>query len=233
MQGKITSQINTLIFDVSGVLLNDLYTVWKADSEAYESCGMGKINSMESFRESFKMPILEYHRSMGVPDRIIPELEVAYRQSYLKYSKFIRIFPDVKKTLKNLQQKGITLSIASNIPSSFLVEHLKSFGIINYFNAITGQDDCEEQKPSPQPILVTLQKLNAKTMNSAYVGDMEEDIIAGKRAGVFTIGICRKEGYHPCWRLKRQNPDFLIKNLSQLYKIIKTNQTRNSAQDLI
>ncbi|MEM2129858.1 MAG: HAD-IA family hydrolase [Candidatus Bathyarchaeia archaeon] len=220
MQGKSSPQINTLIFDVSGVLLNDLYTVWKADSDAYESCGIRKISSIKIFKESFKMPIIEYHRSMGVPDKVIPELEAAYRQSYQKYSKFIKIFPDVKRTLRKLQQNDVTLSIASNIPSDFLMEHLKSFGIINYFNAITGQDDCEEQKPSPQPILVTLRKLDAKPMSSAYVGDMEEDIIAGKRAGVFTIGICRKEGYHPCWKLKRQNPDFLIKSLSQLFEIL-------------
>jgi len=79
LQGRNKPQINTLIFDVSGVLLNDLYAVWKADSEAYKYCGVVKINSLESFKESFKIPILDYHRSMCVPENIIPELEIKYR----------------------------------------------------------------------------------------------------------------------------------------------------------
>jgi pyrophosphatase PpaX len=214
-------QIKTLIFDVSGVLLNDIYTVWKADSEAYESCGVGKIESIESFRESFKMPIIEYHRSMGVPDDLIPKLETKYRQAYQKHSDRIKVFPEVKNVLEKLQQENIQLAIASNIPSDFLNEHLDRFGIAKYFAVVTGQDDCNEQKPSPQPILVTLNKMEAKPERSAYVGDMEEDMLAGKKAGVTTIGICREEGYHPCWKLRRQNPDFLIKNLNQILTIVK------------
>ena len=62
--------IEAVIFDVSGVLLDDLYAVWKADSEAYEACGIRKIESIEEFRMKFKLPIHEYHRSMGVPERI-------------------------------------------------------------------------------------------------------------------------------------------------------------------
>jgi HAD superfamily hydrolase (TIGR01549 family) len=214
------SQLRTVVFDVSGVLLNDLYTVWKADSEAYESYGMGKIESIESFKKNFRLPIYDYHKSMGVPDDMIPRLEATYRQAYQKYSGHISIFPEVKKVLTNLRRENIRLAIASNIPSDFLREHLQTFRINNFFDVVTGQDDCNEQKPSPQPILATLKKLEEKPEHSAYVGDMEEDILAGKNAGVCTIGICRKEGYHPCWKLKRQNPDFLIHNLNQLLIIV-------------
>jgi pyrophosphatase PpaX len=214
-------RIETVIFDVSGVLLDDLYAVWKADSEAYEACGMGKIESIESFKETFKLPIIEYHRSMGVPDIVMPKIEAAFRQAYPKYISYIKIFPEVKTVLEKLRRENVRLAIASNIPSNFLSEHLQSFGIIKYFDVTTGQDDCREQKPSPQPILVTLEKLRVKPERSAYVGDMEEDIVAAKKAGVYTIGICRKEGYHPCWKLKRQDPDSLIRDLNQLSTIVR------------
>jgi pyrophosphatase PpaX len=218
-------RIETVIFDASGVLLNDLYAVWKADSEAYETCGVGKIESIESFKETFKLPIIEYHRSMGVPDNVMPKIEAAFRRAYPKYVSYINIFPEVKTVLEKLRRENIRLAIASNIPSGFLREHLQSFGIIKYFDVTTGQDDCKEQKPSPQPILVTLEKLKVKPERSAYVGDMEEDIVAAKKAGVYTIGICRKEGYHLCWKLKRQNPDSLIHNLNQLLTIVKKGNT--------
>jgi HAD superfamily hydrolase (TIGR01549 family) len=219
--GNGMPRIETVVFDVSGVLLNDLYAVWRADSEAYEICGMGKIESIESFKETFKLPIIEYHRSMGVPDIVMPKIEATFRRVYPKYISYIEIFPEVKAVLEKLRRENVRLAIASNIPSDFLSKHLQSFGIIGYFDVMTGQDDCKEQKPSPQPILVTLEKLKVEPKRSAYVGDMEEDIVAAKKASVCTIGICREEGYHPCWKLKRQNPDFLIRDLNQLSTIVR------------
>ena len=212
--------LETVIFDVSGVLLDDLYAVWKADSEAYEACSIGKIGSIEEFRMKFKLPIHEYHRSMGVPKEIMPKLEVEYRRAYQKYSHTLRIFPEVKDVLQKLRANKINLAIASNIPSDFLREHLQRFRIDKFFQVVTGQDDCREQKPSPEPILVTLQKLKAEPNVSAYIGDMEEDIIAGKRAGVITVAICRESGYHPLWKLRRQRPNFVISNLLDLMLIV-------------
>ena len=214
-------RIGTIVFDVSGVLIDDLYTVWKANSDAYEAYGFGRIESIEKFKEVFMLPISEFHRAVGVPDNVISGVEREYRRAYPKYSGFIKIFPEVKSVLKKLEQKKTILAVASNIPSLFLREHLQRFGIDEYFDAVTGQDDCKEQKPSPKPILITLEKLGSKTEQSAYVGDMEEDIIAGKRAHVYTFAISRDGSYHPSWRLKKQNPDFLISDLKELITIVK------------
>jgi HAD superfamily hydrolase (TIGR01549 family) len=214
-------KIQTVIFDVSGVLLDDLYPVWKADSEAYEACGFGKIESIEKFKETFKLPIFEYHKSMGVPADVIPTLERRYLKAYPKYNNLIKIFPEIKDVLLKLKKENIGLAIASNIPRIFLIEHLQRFRIFEYFEVVTSQNDSEEQKPSPKPILVTLERLGSKPKNSAYIGDMEEDIIAGKRANVYTFAICRDEGYHPCWKLKRQNPDYFITNLNEFVEILQ------------
>jgi len=159
---------------------------------------------------------------MGAPDHMIPKLEKEYRKAYRKHRVHIKIFPEVKKILEKLEQEKYKLAIASNILSLFLREHLQRFEIDKYFKVVTGQDDCTEQKPSPKPILITLEKLGSKPENSVYVGDMEEDIIAGKKAHVYTFAICRENSYHPAWKLKRQNPDFLISDLNELFPIVKT-----------
>ena len=80
----------------------------------------------------------------------------------------------------NSKQRKVSLGVASNIPTLFLREHLRKFNIDRYFDVITGQEDCDEQKPSPKPVVVTVEKLGAKPQEAMYVGDMEEDIIAGK-----------------------------------------------------
>lgn len=215
-------RIETIIFDVSGVLIDDLYTVWKADSDAFEACGFARIESLDRFKETFRFPISEYCKAMRVPDNIIPKMEKEFRRAYPKYSGYIKIFPEVEGVLKRLKQDETVLAVVSNIPSLFLREHLQTFAIDEYFDAITGQDDCEDKKPSPKPILVTLEKLGSKPEQSAYVGDMEEDIISGKRAHVYTFAMSRDGSYHPSWKLKRQNPDFFISDLNELLTIVKT-----------
>jgi len=214
------SRITTIIFDVSGVLLNDILTVWKADSDAYQALGLPKRETIQKFKQTFKLPINEYHKTTGVPAELVPKLEKEYRQAYTKHSHHITIFPEVKDALEKLKQERIILAIASNIPSPFLREHLQRFQIDGYFKVVTGQDDCTEQKPSPKPILITLEKLGSKPDQSAYVGDMEEDIIAGKKAHVQTFAICRDDSYHPGWKLRRQNPDFFISDLKELLAIL-------------
>ena len=116
----------------------------------------------------------------------------------------------------------VELRVASGIPNKFLLERLRRFQILTYFDAVTGQDDCDEQKPSPKPVLAILSKLNASPKNTGYVWDMEEDIVAGKRAGVYTFvarALDRSEAYHPICRLKLQDPDYIITDLNDLIRL--------------
>jgi HAD superfamily hydrolase (TIGR01549 family) len=212
-------KINTFIFDGSGVLFDDLPTVVRANMDAYSFYGYKAFTTIEEFRKKFKLPIKEFHRSNGIPEEMIDKVEKKYRERYPLHQHLTTPFPEVKGALSKLKNKNIKLGVSSNIPNKFLKEHLSQSEIMTYFDAITGQDDCEEQKPSPKPILITLSKLNASPINAAYVGDMEEDMIAGRRAGVYTIAVDRKEAYQPIWRLKPY-ADYVITNLNDILKII-------------
>lgn len=204
-----------IVFDVSGTLLDDLYTVWRANSQALEACGF-KALTLEEFKERFKLPIPEFLRSLGVPAQAMRAVDEKFREVYPRYASYVKIFPEVEEVLNELRSRKIPLGVASNIPSQFLREHLESFGIAGYFAVITGQEDCDEQKPSPQPILVTLEKMRIRPSEALYVGDMEEDILAGRRAGTVTAAIAREGSYHPSWRLRRQHPNYLISELREL-----------------
>jgi HAD superfamily hydrolase (TIGR01549 family) len=208
--------IKTIVFDASGTLLNDIHAVWKANSDAYAALGLGSPGTLEEFKTRFKLPTVEFHRSNGIPPDLLKELEKKSRECYLQYAPGVGIFPEVNDVLQELRRRGAILGVASNIPTVFLREHLKRFEIEGYFDTITGQEDCDEQKPSPKPILITIEKLGARPQEAMYVGDMEEDIIAGKMANVVTVAIVRNESYHPRWRLERQKPDFLISSLREL-----------------
>jgi pyrophosphatase PpaX len=212
-------KIDTLIFDVSGVLIDDICTVWKANNDAYSLCGYNTFYSVEDFKQKFKLPISAFHKANGIPQEIIDVVERHYMKRYPRYQHLIRVFPEAKDALSRLKEMDVELGIASGIPNKFLLEHLRRFRLLTYFDAITGQDDCDEQKPSPKLVLATLSKLNANPKSAAYVGDMEEDIVAGKKAGVYTLAVDRREAYHPIYKLKLHDPDYIITDLSDLISV--------------
>jgi phosphoglycolate phosphatase-like HAD superfamily hydrolase len=138
------------------------------------------------------------------------------------------VFPEARNVLSELKEMDVELGVASGIPNKFLLEHLRRFQILTYFDAITGQDDCDEQKPSPKPVLATLSKLNASAKSAGYVGDMEEDIVAGKRAGVYTLAVDRIEAYHPISRLELHDPDYVISDLNDLISVCRDETQRKN-----
>jgi len=143
-----------IVFDVSGTLLDDIQAVWRADAAAYAKFGYDGLDTLEKFRAKFKFPMSQFHRDNGIPPEMDKKIEDYYRLVYPDFAHNVRIFDDVPGALARLNQRGIKLGVASNIPSLTLAEHLDRFGIAKYFAAVTGQDDCEEPKPSPQPIPV-------------------------------------------------------------------------------
>lgn len=211
--------VKAIIFDVSGTLLNDIFAVWKATADAYAALGKDIFRTLEEFKEQFGLPLSQFHLANGIPHHLLDEVDRSFRETYPQYASTVEIFPEVDEVLRELRQRKVALGVASNIPTLFLRQHLREFNIDRYFDIITGQEDCDEQKPSPKPVAITVKKLGAGPHEAMYVGDMEEDMIAGKGAGVFTAAIVRKESYHPRWRLERQKPDFFILSLRELLPV--------------
>ena len=181
--------VRAIIFDASGTILNDIHAVWKANSDAYGAFGLAGFGTLEEFKARFQLPVPEFHRANGVPRDLIGEVDCKFREFYPRYASDVEVFPEVKDVLDELSKRGMMLGVVSNIPTLFLREHLKKFKIERYFCIINGQEDCDEQKPSPKPILITLERIRIKPQEAMYIGDMEEDIIAAKRAKVRTAAL--------------------------------------------
>ena len=216
------SRIKAIIFDASGTILNDIHAVWQANADAYDAIGLDGFGTLEEFKDKFKLPVPEFHRDNGVPPDLIEHVDLKFREVYPKYAALVGVFPEVRDTLLKLRGQRMLLGVASNIPKVFLQEHLAKFEIEACFDVIIGQEDAEEQKPSPKPILAAIEKMGTKSQESMYVGDMEEDIIAAKAANALATAIVREESYHPRWRLERQAPDFFITDLRELSSISNT-----------
>jgi pyrophosphatase PpaX len=62
----------------------------------------------------------------------------------------------------------------------------KALPLDGWIEAWVAVDDTERPKPSPEPLLLALQKLELKPAQAVIVGDSVKDIKAGRAAGVWT-----------------------------------------------
>ncbi len=141
---------------------------------------------------------------------------------------------DVIKGLQLLQKQGYKLIIISNQSwiskgkhtiektkeiFESLISQLKEYNIIiekYYYCPHTRSMQCECKKPNNILILEALKKYKGDPKKSLIIGDMDRDIIAGKRSGIKTVLVqtgCGK-------RFLECNPDHIIKNINAIGEVI-------------
>ena len=182
--------IRLVIFDHSGVLVNDLEITWRAISRILDHYGK-KADTLEEFRKKIKHPYWNYFVEKGLSledakSKTIPEM---YTDLYTEWIDQIALFDDVKNIILSLKEMSIKMAIVSQLPRKLIDGVIKRHDLMSYFDPILGLHDYEEPKPSPSSLQKALRLSGMDPANAIYVGDMQEDIIAAKRAGVLPVGI--------------------------------------------
>lgn len=169
------------------------------------------LESYEMFKYISALQGLTYFKKLRIAIKIFSK--------YLDYSKEAPIFPGVKPLLKKIR-KFCDIFIISHNKTATIFEHLEKEGIDDFFKEVYGSDKIPVQKPDPlalQPALETYD--NRKRSEFLMIGDMPSDIIAGREAGFWTIGIA--SGVSKKEILAENQPDLLIDSLDDLIKIIE------------
>lgn len=135
-----------------------------------------------------------------------------------------------------LQQRGFKLIIISNqswiakerlskkeVEDIFkrVVQRLEFLGITihgYYYCPHKTSDNCACRKPKIGLFLRAAQEHNIQIENSFMVGDMEDDILAGKNVGVKTVLV--KTGCGKEFGVSAVVPDHIIENLNAIKEVI-------------
>ena len=206
--------IRAVLFDLDGTLVDSLEDLTDA------------VNHM---RVAFSLPPLTRHdvRLMvgkgasnlirqALPDSSLDDFErglqlfVDFNTEHIADKS--RLYMDATKTLECLQSIGIRLAVISNKNERLSDLILRQLGTHHFFEIICGGDTYSEMKPSPLPLLQVIAQLGVAPHEAVMVGDSINDIQAGKRAGILTIGC--SWGYGELAEL--QNCDAIIDSMTEL-----------------
>jgi phosphoglycolate phosphatase len=212
-----------VIFDHSGVLVNDLRESWQAISKIIDIRGY-KPDELNAFRRNFRLPYWEYLMYKGFNEREAKDSGVVkdYIRFYTETLEHVELFDDVKTSLSQLTINGLELALVSHSPREVVDMVMQKFNLAQFFkrNCVFTLEDYKRQKPHAESVVLALNKLGYSAANSIYVGDMREDIVAAKRAGASSAAIYREGGsYHIEQYLKGENPTFFIRSLGELVEM--------------
>jgi phosphoglycolate phosphatase len=95
--------------------------------------------------------------------------------------------PGVVETLARLQARGIGVGIVTRNCREAVEQVLARTRIPH--DVLLTRDDVPHVKPDPRHLLAALAHLGAAPQNAIMCGDHPMDVIAGRRAGMATVGV--------------------------------------------
>nr|MDO8082573.1 HAD-IIIA family hydrolase [Candidatus Freyarchaeota archaeon] len=104
-----------------------------------------------------------------------------------------KVYEGAPELLKELKQKGYKLGLLSDtdFAPGWKENRFKASGLAKFFDTyVVAGETTPEAKPSPQPFLEILKRLNIKPEQAIHVGDSQQtDIKGAKAAGIDAVWI--------------------------------------------
>jgi len=148
------------------------------------------------------------------PDEALHEKGIALMHSHYanEMLKTTRLYSHVAETLAALNKKRKAVVTSKEVRFTKII--LEHFNIAKYFDAIVGGDTTPARKPDPGPVLEAMRQLSSSAADTIMIGDSENDVIAGKRAGTYTCAV--SYGFRSAEELRATEPDLLLDRFDQL-----------------
>ncbi|WP_038531922.1 HAD family hydrolase [Thermocrinis ruber] len=205
--------IRLLIFDLDGTLIDSAEDIALHVGRVYR-----ELKSKDVPADEVKKNIGDGARSLLANFFQGQELEEALERFLHYYISepviHTKPYEGVMETLEGLKERGILLAVATNKPHAITLEVLKRLKMFHYFDEVLGADLLPEKKPSPLPLLEIAKRLEVSPELGLMVGDSENDILAGRRAGMLTA--------HARWGYKapQSPPDYHLDHPKDLLHLI-------------
>jgi pyrophosphatase PpaX len=207
-----------VLFDLDGTLIDSGPMIVASMKHAAKSV-LGREIPEEVLSAAVGGPGLTAQMHALAPDRV-DDLVAAYREHNEPLHDDLEAFWEVTEVLPRLRGEGRRLGIVTAKRRATVdLAFARLPELEQNFDVVVTSDDTERHKPSPDPILAALARLDATPAETAYVGDSPFDIRAAKAARVFAIAVAWG-GIHADDVLQREQPDAFVRHAEELLGVL-------------
>ncbi len=114
---------------------------------------------------------------------------------------------------------GLRLAIVTSKHRRGTLRGLELCGLTSRFEEIVTPEDVVHPKPHPEPVLTALERLGVGPREALFVGDSPHDVVAGRAAGVRTVGALW--GPFPRAALEAAGPDHLAERQDEVLRLVR------------
>lgn len=202
-----------VLIDFDGTIVDSLKGIYKVFKAYFEMKGKPFI-SFKNFENSFKADWIKFLKEYGVSIEGSTSTNELIEQ-YIKVVSQAKVNPSMTEALRSFKELGFKVAVVSSsmekaIESKLKNENIKVDLIVSGFESRIS-DKTELLK-------LALRKLKINPKDAVYVGDMREDMEAGKAIGVKVIGFAR--GLHDKEALKAARADSIVSDGRSLIKTV-------------
>jgi phosphoglycolate phosphatase len=208
-------KVSAVVFDLDGTLVDSRRDIAEAANHALEKAGLPRLPQDE----------LESYVGDGAPLLMAraARIDVKHAKTVTMVTDFLDYYaqhpidhtlpmPGALAALAALAE--LPLGICTNKPRRTSVAVLRGLGLEARFKGVVAGDDLPQKKPDPAPLLEVARLLGIPIAEVVMVGDGPQDVLSGRAAGAFTVGVCG--GIQAYERLAASEPDLMIDTLAEL-----------------
>lgn len=220
-------RVKAIFFDIDDTLFPTTEFTAKARRDvisAMMEVGLD-VDEREGYEKLLEV-IAEYGSNYpGHFDRLLEKLRVPYDARYVaagivayhdaKLS--MHCYPDTKRTLAALRERGYALGVISDGLAVKQWDKIIRLGLEHFFDAVVVSEAVGVEKPDRRIFGLALKRFSLKPVQTAYVGDrLDKDVAGAKAAGMVAVHV-RRDGKG----FADAKPDYTIRRISELLKIFK------------
>lgn len=203
-------KIQHLIFDWDGTLVDSAMSAYLTFQKALASVGI--LFSREQFDAYFTPDWHRMYEAVGLDAARFAEADEEWKNAYpcVAYG----LVSEATETLSTLRERGYKLSVVTSGSRWRLDNEICDFGLSGFFEVVICNEDVFHRKPDPEGLQLAASKLGCSADCCSYIGDVPEDILAGKNAQMHTVGV--QSLYPTSHKLANCNPDLNLSCIAEL-----------------
>ena len=218
--------IKLVAFDYNGTLIADTQPIWEGVNKVLEAFDIKPV-SHKQFLEDFDIPVSIAYKNHGLDPDLIEDghqkISQIFHPFYEDRVAKIRTRANVRKVLEFLKGKGMGRIVFTNHTQVGVSKQLERLGLEKYLDAVFANTERHHaliQRHKGDKLKDYLHTKKLKGAEVLIVGDTIEEIQIAKSLGSLVCSITN--GNCSTHRLKAAKPEYLISNLGEIIRIVKS-----------
>lgn len=212
--------IRYILFDLDGTLTDSALGITNCATYALKKFGIFPTSTAEllpyigpPLMDSFK----EFH---GLSQDQAQQAVIYYRERFSKIGwRENEVFDGIPSLLKELNDRGVALMVATSKPEEFTCRILEHFDLRKYFEFVAGSTLDGQRSGKADVIAYIRGKFPEMTAeNTVMIGDRKYDVIGAHSQNLPAVGVLY--GYGDRDEMKAAGADFIVEDVVALQQLL-------------